>query len=849
MFFMSRRKLLFVVSILISILLVWWPSSSQFPSAPVAPLAPSSAPLIDSTLHGTSKDSISKMNLVDYVSNASASLPTTILPSDKVYKDDCMFTFDTAENTVNGLDVCMSCFQAFSRTEHRNWTSEHYSKKRHALYVNINKVLKPESERVSPFSLDLDDTRLPKAPKLEIVQQTDLDLFDTTNSLYVAPLDDYLAFEECPDSVKSLADKILLANSANTDNDIQAWEHEVFACEHSSNLDQGLEKNTADISKCSSCELTGNLWVCLTCGAVSCGRAQFGTDIKGNSHALAHFELSGHAVAAKLGSLSSDENKCDCYCYKCNDEVKVPGLGSNLRSFGIDLDSVTKSEKTLVELNLETNKNWQFNLDGNDGEKFSPVFGPGLTGMKNLGNTCYINSVVQMLFSLPFYRAFFASQTFDDNVADAAEDLTSQLIKLYDGLISGRYSKPSGLKGDQYQEGVKPESFKNLIGREHPEFRTNKQQDANEFLLYLFDKLDKEFGLSLNQEFKFILANKLVCTKCHTGSITDELLDAIAVPIKINVTDLDESGKKIYEPTTFEESLTSYTTPEIIEGYMCEVCNERTDALKLTGFKTYPRYLLTSLQRIQLENWTPIKVEVPVEIPNDLDLAPYKAPVFAENETPAPELSSSSKFIPNEEAMLTLQSMGFSDNRSTRALYNTENKGAEEAMNWIFAHMDDPDIDSPFTVPSADSSASTEPGTEVLPEAIDNLVAMGFGAQLARKALHLHLEDPNAAVEWLFSNPDDDGVIDTKKPKVNIAEESKELKKRLLETEVDSTQYKLKAVVCHKGTSANTGHYVVFIKNDDKWVLFNDEKVVDCENKVDEIRPCGYIYLFEKVYP
>lgn len=834
--FLGRKRFFSFSLVVLLVLLVWTSSPSLSSSA-----LPS---VISSALGAYPNIPISKMSVVDYVRNASTSLPTSILASDKVYKDDCMFTFDTAENTANGLDVCMSCFQAFARTEHRNWTAEHYAKKRHALYVNINKVLKPESERVSPFSLDLDDTRLPKAPKLEIVEQTDLDLYDITNTLYVAPLDSYLAFEECPDPVQSLADKILLANSANTDNDIRAWEHEVFACEHSSSLDQEHENNTSDVSKCASCELTGNLWVCLTCGAVSCGRAQFGTDIKGNSHALAHFELTGHAVAAKLGSLSADENKCDCYCYKCNDEVKVPGLGSNLRSFGIDLDSVVKSEKTLVELNLETNKNWQFNLDGNDGEKLSPVFGPGLTGIKNLGNTCYINSVVQALFSLSSYREFFSSKSFDDDVADAAEDLTSQLIKLYDGLISGRYSKPSGLKGDQYQEGIKPESFKNLIGREHPEFRTNKQQDANEFLLYLFDKMDKELGLLLNQEFKFLLANKLVCTKCHTGSITEELLDAISVPIKIHATGVDQDGKKNYEPTTFEESFTSFTAPELIEGYMCEVCNERTEALKLTGFKTYPQYLLTSLQRIQLENWAPVKVEVPVEIPNELDLAPFKAPVFAENERAAPELASSSEFKPNEEAMLTLQSMGFSDHRSTRALYNTDNKGAEEAMNWIFAHMDDPDIDTPFTVPSAESGA--EPGMEVLQEAIDNLVAMGFGAQLARKALHLHLGDPNAAVEWLFSNPDDDGVIDTKKPKINVAEESKALKKRLLESTNDSTKYRLKAVVCHKGSSPNTGHYVAFIRIDEKWVLFNDEKVVDCANKVDEIRPCGYIYLFEK---
>lgn len=789
------------------------------------------------------------MIALEYVQNASKSLPLDILPSNKVYKDDCMYSFDTAENNFHGLDVCMSCFQAFSRSDHRNWTKEHYDKKRHPLFLNIVKTLKPQRDRPSPFLL-LADTRLPKAPKLEIFQQTDEDLYDTSTKIYVAPLDEYVEIDQCPESVVLLASKVLSANSANTDNDIAAWEQEIFPCEHSSSVDKEGDKDEVsgkiDTSKCSACDLESNLWVCLTCGAVCCGREQFGSDIKGNSHALAHFELSGHAVAAKLGSLSSDEGKCDCYCYKCNDEVKVPGLSSKLSSFGIDLNQAVKSEKSLVELNLETNKNWQFNLDGNDGEKLSPVFGPGLTGMKNLGNTCYINSIIQALFNLTTYKDFFASRSFDGSILNPAEDLESQLIKLYDGLTSGRYSKPSGLKGDLYQEGIRPDAFKALIGGDHPEFRTNKQQDANEFLLYLFDKLDKEFGLELNRDFKFVMGSKLVCTNCHTGSMSNELVDTVSIPIRVDVTGETEDGKKVYVKTTFEESFSAFTAREEIEGYLCDVCGQKTKALKQTGLRTYPKYLMTSLQRIQLENWTPIKVEVPIDIPSQIDLSPFQTPLFGENETEVKINNSGPEFKPDQESMMMLESMGFSEQRSIRALYNTDNKGAEEAMNWIFAHMDDGDIDTKFVVPSASSESGSEP--EILQEAVDNLTAMGFAAHLARKALHLHSGNPNSAVDWLFNNPDDDGVIDTISPKVDIAAQYRDLKEELLSSVGEtSTQYQIKAVICHKGSSPHTGHYVVFIKMDGRWVLFNDEKVVDCGDKVEEIRTCGYIYLFERV--
>lgn len=37
--------------------------------------------------------------------------------------------------------------------------------------------------------------------------------------------------------------------------------------------------------------------------------------------------------------------------------------------------------------------------------------------------------------------------------------------------------------------------------------------------------------------------------------------------------------------------------------------------------------------------------------------------------------------------------------------------------------------------------------------------------------------------------------------------------------------YRLKAVIVHLGKSVHSGHYVVYIKKDGHWTLFNDEKV------------------------
>lgn len=59
------------------------------------------------------------------------------------------------------------------------------------------------------------------------------------------------------------------------------------------------------LARCSLCDLKENLWLCLICGALGCGRPQFG-GFGGNGHALAHFESTMHPVAVKLGTITPE---------------------------------------------------------------------------------------------------------------------------------------------------------------------------------------------------------------------------------------------------------------------------------------------------------------------------------------------------------------------------------------------------------------------------------------------------------------------------------------------------------------------------------------------------------------
>jgi ubiquitin carboxyl-terminal hydrolase 5/13 len=102
-------------------------------------------------------------------------------------------------------------------------------------------------------------------------------------------------------------------------------------------------------------------------------------------------------------------------------------------------------------------------------------------------------------------------------------------------------------------------------------------------------------------------------------------------------------------------------------------------------------------------------------------------------ENPLPDdASTGGESLPplNEAASAQLQEMGFSAVRAEKALRLTGNDSAEVAMQWLFEHMDDPDVDVPYN-----PDPTTTEAIDVDPENMNNLMGMGFDEHMARKAL------------------------------------------------------------------------------------------------------------------
>jgi ubiquitin carboxyl-terminal hydrolase 5/13 len=71
------------------------------------------------------------------------------------------------------------------------------------------------------------------------------------------------------------------------------------------------EKNFAH---CGECELNNNLWLCMICGHLGCGRKNWdGTG--GNGHAVQHNEETKHPLVLKMGTITAEGKKKNYYFF------------------------------------------------------------------------------------------------------------------------------------------------------------------------------------------------------------------------------------------------------------------------------------------------------------------------------------------------------------------------------------------------------------------------------------------------------------------------------------------------------------------------------------------------------
>ncbi|KAJ3221043.1 hypothetical protein HK099_003821 [Clydaea vesicula] len=513
----------------------------------------------------------------------SLNLPTQY---SKIYKDECTLCFDSQDSDC-GINVCLTCFNGSCISN--SHTNLHFNKTNHPLVVNIKRIKKVRDPGTPPPQ---------KLTKIEIKAENEADLYEFVTKPICLPCGN-VEINRSEGNINAVIESVLNSLSAKKQSEIKAWEEDITSCKHTKEVvqEENVQLSNHAQAHCVNCELKENLWLCLTCGNLACGRQQYGIIVfdilltkvggmGGNGHGLQHFEQAGHSVAVKLGTITP-EGQADVFCYSCGEERLDPLLGQHLGNIGIKIADQQKTEKTLTELQVEQNLKFDFSMATEDGKTFTPLFGSGLTGLKNLGNTCYMASVLQTLFSISKFqdRYINLSKSHHEHCGSIpAECFHCQICKLADGLLSGRYSSrekqvTTTEEGKEViiQQGISPSMFKNLIGKGHPEFSTMKQQDSQDYLTHLLSIIEQKENNNIanpTKIFNVSFEQKLQCLECLNVKYTSSAETGI-LHLFMNTKNNDEK-----ESIKFEDCLDDYFSESRSEGWNCPRDKKPTTCVK-----------------------------------------------------------------------------------------------------------------------------------------------------------------------------------------------------------------------------------------------------------------------------